>query len=775
MDQIKNSPIRRIAVIGTHLPRQCGIGTFTTDFCEAIAAQFPDADVFAVAINDTSDGYAYPSRVRFEIAEGDIESYRQAADFLNINAVDLVVLQHEYGIFGGPAGSYALELLSELRMPIVTVLHTVLREPDRNQRTVLSEIARLSDRLVVMSHHACDLLREVYQAPTEKIAYIPHGIPDVPFVDPNFYKDQFDAEGKVVLLTFGLLSANKGIEYVIAAMPTILKRYPNVLYMVLGATHPHVRRQDGEAYRLMLQRLAREKGVERNIVFYNQFVRLEELVKFIGATDLYITPYLNPEQIVSGTLAYTVGTGKAVISTPYLHAEELLGEGRGMLVPFRDSAAIAEQVIHLLDNDAERHAMRKRAYTLGRDMTWPQVAQQYLSLFRQILDERLLSSPAASAARREQRARGLPPINLGHLRRMTDSTGLLQHATFSIPNYREGYSTDDNARALIAAIFLEELEAETPEEARELAARYLAFLLYAFNEEAGRFRNMLSFDRHWLEEVGSEDSHGRALWSLGTVVGCSEDMGLASLANTLFARALPAVRTFTSPRAWAFALLGIHEYLKRFVGDRGTRQILEELAERLMRTYEEHSTADWLWFEDILAYDNATLPRALLVAGHDMKHAGYTEVAIAALTWLTKIQSGENGVFVPIGCHGFHRRGEGRARFDQQPVEAQATVAACLDAYRVTGDGRWRAHARDVFDWFIGHNDLRLSLVDPATGACYDGLQPSGVNQNQGAESTLAFLLSLLDHRLMEEELSGKEAAQEAVRLLAAKVAGSHA
>jgi glycosyltransferase involved in cell wall biosynthesis len=775
MNRVQMFQIGKIAVIGTYMPRQCGVATFTTDFCEALSAQYPDAAICAIPVNDTGEGYPYPSRVEFEIAERDIESYRQAADYLNINRVDLVVLQHEYGIFGGPSGSYILELLRELRMPIVSVLHTVLDKPDRNQRKVLDEVARLSDRLVVMSHHACDVLHDLYLVPREKVSYIPHGIPDVPFVDPNFYKDEFDAAGKVVLLTFGLLSPNKGIEHVIASMPTILKRYPDALYFVLGATHPHVRRREGEAYRLMLQRLAREHGVEHAVIFYNQFVRLEKLVEFIGATDIYITPYLNREQIVSGTLAYAVGTGKAVISTPYWHAEELLGEGRGVVIPFRDSAAIAEQVIWLLDHDAERHAMRKRGYELGREMTWSQVARRYMSLFDQVREQRLLVPQAGSVSRRLLRAHSLPPLSLSHLRRMTDDTGLLQHATFSVPNYGEGYSIDDNARGLIATVLLEELGLGSAEEVAALAGRYLAFIAHAFNGDAGRFHNLLSFDRRWLEDVGSEDSHGRTLWALGMVIGRSTDEGHVGLASLLFNRALLAVTEFTAPRAWSFALLGIHEYLKRFASDRGVQRARDDLADRLMQAFSVNSAQDWPWFEDILTYDNATLPRALLLAGADTNNAAYTEAGVTALAWLMELQFGEDGHFIPIGCHGFYRRGEERARFDQQPIEAYATIAACLAAFRETEDIHWHVQAQTVFDWFLGRNDLGISLVDPATGASYDGLQPDWVNQNQGAESTLAFLLALLEMRATEAELLAEKAAREAEQFVLAKEMSTHA
>lgn len=775
MDHPQTSPLRQIAVIGTYLPRRCGIATFTVDVCEALAQRLPDTNVFAIAINDGDENYAYPERVRFEIAEQDIASYRRAADFLNTNGVDMVILQHEYGIFGGPSGRHVLELMRETHAPIVTVLHTVLREPDETQRQVMDEIVQLSDRLVVMSHQARDFLHINYAAAVEKISYIPHGIPDVPFVDPNFYKDQFDAEGKVVILSFGLLSPNKGIEYAIAAMPAILERHPDVVYFVLGATHPHVLRTHGEAYRLELQRLARELKVERSVIFYDQFVPLEELVEWIGAADLYITPYLNPEQIVSGTLSYTVGAGKAVISTPYVHATELLGEGRGMLTPFRDSSAIAQQVIDSLDNGAARHAMRKRAYTLGRTMIWPRVAEEYERLLLQVLDENLLQPQSVHSRTGASRATELPPIRLDHLRRMTDGVGLVQHATFSVPNYHEGYSLDDNARGLLAAVLLDQLGAARSVIAGDLATRYLAFIAYAFNADAGRFRNMLSYDGRWLEDYGSEDSHGRALWSLGAVIGRSTHQGWVSLANTLFVQALPAALTCTAPRAWAFALLGIDEYLKRFGEDRGVQRARDELADRLMRQYEGASAADWPWFEDRLTYDNATLSRALLLAGVSMRRDDYIEAALTSLTWLAGVQSGEHGQFAPIGCLGFYHQGQARTRFDQQPIEAYATIAAYLDAFHATGDAQWRRQATRVFGWFLGDNDLGLALYDAQTGACCDGLQPDRVNQNQGAESTLAFLLASLELRLAEVEASANEARGEATRLLSAQstVAGS--
>lgn len=754
---LNHSAIKRIAFIGNYLPRQCGIATFTTDLCEAIAAEHSDTTCIAVPVNDIEGGYAYPARVRFELTEKDLESYRRAADFLNINSVDLVCLQFEYGIFGGRSGSHILALLRDLRVPIVTTLHTILREPDAHQRRVLIEVAGLSDRLVVMSKRGAEFLQEIYHISPDKIDLIPHGIPDLPFVDPSFHKDLFGVEGKIVLLSFGLLSANKGIENVISALPAILAKHPNVVYFIVGATHPHILRHEGETYRFSLQWLAQEKGVEGQVIFYNRFVSLEELVEFIGAADIYITPYLNPAQIVSGTLAYTVGAGKAVISTPYWHAEEMLAEERGALVPFRDPAALAEQVIDLLDNEARRHGMRKRAYLYGRDMIWPQVARRYMESFQRARAERRHFTPPGFVVKAlDKRPVELPPIKLDHLRRMTDDTGMFQHAIFTVPNYNEGYTIDDNARALTVSTLLEELGSE---ETADLMSRYFAFVWYAFNSKTGRFRNFMNYQRNWLEENGSDDSHGRALWALGTVLGRSNTPALQNMAGWVFEKASPAVLDTTSPRAWGFALIGINEYLQRFAGDRTIAQIREVLAGRLFELYRKNRVGAWRWYEESLTYCNAALPHALLMCGQGIPNNDMTEAGLESLNWLADVQRAEavGGHFVPIGSNGFYQRGGARARFDQQPVEAQAMVSACLEAHRLTGDKIWYKEARRAFDWFLGRNDLDLPIYDPTTGGCRDGLHPDRANQNQGAESSLAFLQAVLELRLAETTLASVE------------------
>jgi glycosyltransferase involved in cell wall biosynthesis len=743
----------RIAVVGNYLPRHCGIATFTTDLCDAIHSEYGAAELLALPVNDTDEGYTYPARVRFELSEDNLASYRQAADFLNFSRIDLVCLQHEYGIFGGRAGGHILELLRRLQMPVATTLHTVLRDPNPDQRAVMEEIAALSDRMIVMSRYSAEILQEVFHVPSDKIDLIPHGIPDLPFTDPNFYKDGYGTEGKDVLLTFGLLSPNKGIENVIQALPKILSHHSNVVYMVSGATHPHILRREGDKYRVYLQNLAKGLGVESKVIFRNRFVTPREMVELIGAADIYITPYKHKAQVVSGTLAYALSAGKAIISTPYLHAIELLDDERGTLVPFDDPEAIAAKTVELLGDNTARHAMRKRAYLYARDMVWNRIAQKYMKSFERIYNERLRNPRATFLAQNTEKTLDrLPSIKLDHLVRMTDQTGIVEHAIFVVPNYPEGYTTDDNARALIVAILLEEYEAGTPTTAADLASRYLAFLWLAFDPTTKRFRNCLSYERQWQEREGSEDSHGRALWGLGTVLGRSKNAGWRGAAGRMFELAVPAAIEFKSPRAWAFTLLGLQEYLDSFPADRAALSASEGLANRLLNSYRSHRSDDWKWFEDGLAYSNARLPQALIRAGMRVGHEEMVSAGLEALDWLVAIQRCEvKGHFVPIGSQGFYSMTTEKARFDQQPVEACAVVSACLQAYRATGKGRWRKAAWSAFNWFLGDNDLQIALYDPATGGCRDGLHADRANENQGAESTLSFLMALLELRKLEE------------------------
>jgi glycosyltransferase involved in cell wall biosynthesis len=746
--------IKKIAFVGDYLPRKCGIATFTSDMYRSIAGLCPEAECFVVPVNDRPEGYDYPPEVRFEIDEKDLDSYLRAADFLNFANTDIACLQHEYGIFGGPAGSHILGLVRDLRMPVVTTLHTVLREPSADQRRVLTQLAELSARVVVMTERAKVFLREIYAIPEAKIDLIAHGIPDTPFVDPNEFKDQFGVGGRRVALTFGLLSPNKGIEHMLRAVPEILAEFPDFVYIVLGATHPELVRQQGERYRLSLERLARDLGIKEHVIFYNRFVELAELTEFIRAADVYVTPYLNPAQITSGTLAYAFGCGKAVVSTPYWHAEELLADGRGVLVPFADSKALSEAIRGLFRDERRRLAMCREAYRLGREMIWARSAEHYMESFqraRAAIQDQPYRPLTVRTLAQQQAER--PGWRLDHLVRMTDGTGMFQHATYTIPNFAEGYCTDDNARALLLTVLLEDLGQDGPL-LRRIATTYAAFLQAAFDRSRRRFRNFLDFDRRWLEEVGSDDCQGRALWALGACVGRSKRPDLPSWAASHFELALPAVPEMTSPRAWAFALLGIHEYLRRFSGDRLTGQVRDALTARLVGLFDQTATSDWSWFEEVVSYDNARLPHALIASGHEGGDSRAVEVGLRALGWLVQVQRAPQGHFRAIGCNGFYRKGQEPARFDQQPIEASATVSACLEAYRVTQELSWLNEARSAFEWFLGRNDLGHELYDPATGGCCDGLQEDRVNRNQGAESTLSFLLALAEMNLLESSLA---------------------
>jgi glycosyltransferase involved in cell wall biosynthesis len=748
------SDIRKIAFLGDYLPRKCGIATFTNDLRCAVAAKFPAMQCLVVPVNDLAGGYDYPAEVRFEIAEQDLPSYLRAADFLNITDVDVVCVEHEFGIFGGPAGSHVLALLRELRMPIVTTLHTILREPNPEQRRVMRELVRLSTRLVVMAERGREFLLNVYQAPANKIDLIPHGIPDMPFADPNYFKDEFGVAGKHVLLTFGLLSPNKGIEFALRALPDIIRKFPNVVYIVLGQTHPNLLREQGEAHRLSLARLAKDLGVQKHVVFFNRFVELEELMRFIGAADIYLTPYLTEAQITSGTLAYAFGNGNAVVSTPYWHAAELLGGERGRLVPFRDAKAIAGAVVELLRDEPLRHSMRKNAYKVGRDMVWSRVAQLYVQSFEQARhDHSFVGRKSSPIKTLDEQPGQLPEMKLDHLFRMSDSTGIFQHASFTVPNFAEGYCTDDNARALVLALMLQKLGHGSPRLGAQ-AATYAAFLNHAFDRKRGRFRNFMSFDRHWLEEVGSEDCQGHALWALGLCVAQAGQGSFQMLAAELFEQALPVAAGFMSPRALAFTLIGIDEYLRRFSGDRRANQIRESLTAKLMQRHTDAATGEWQWFEEVVSYANAKLPHAMILNGRCMNNGTMLELGLKTLRWLIKIQTSDAGSFRPIGSNGFYPRGGERAIFDQQPIEAQVTISACIEAYQATGDIFWVTEARRAFEWFLGRNDLGLALYDSTTGGCRDGLHVDRLSQNQGAESTLAFLLALAEMQALQNTIT---------------------
>ncbi len=737
--------LQNIAFIGNYIPRQCGIATFTNDLLQAISNELRQSTCWAIAMNDKPQGYSYPKQVRFELNVNRLADYQLAAEFLNVNDIDVVCLQHEFGIYGGDYGSHILALLRNLHMPIVSTLHTLQPNPQPRIRKIIKTIDKVSDRLIVMSHHAKTLLKEIYKISAEKINVIHHGIPDVPFIDPNFFKDQFGVEGKNVILTFGLINPGKGIEIMINALPKIIQKHPDVIYIVLGATHPNIKKEQGELYRHSLQIRARELGVEDHIVFYNRFVELKELCEFLGTADIYVTPYLNKEQIVSGTLAYALGTGKAIISTPYWYAEEILADGKGIIVPFKDPDSMADQIVKLLDNEIERHTMRKKAYLFSRDMIWREVARNYIEIFAEVVEKRL-SRPKTIVRMKSLRSASfeMPQPKFDHLYRLTDDVGILQHANFIVPNRKHGYCTDDNARALIVILLAQDLSFED-DLLENLDCRYLSFLLHAFNDKNSRFRNFLGYDRKWLEDKGSEDCHGRAIWGLGITVALAKIKEFGDQALTIFNRAVSVLSDFNSPRALAFGLVGIHAYLARFGGDSKIKRFREKIANRLFDFYCSNASDEWLWIEDILTYDNGKIPQALVMSGQWLQRGDMVEAGLRSLEWLIKIQTNHKGQLTPIGNSGWHPRNGEKARFDQQPLEAQSILEACVEAFKITQDKKWIMEARRCIEWFLGRNDLNTPLYNYKTGGCYDAITSTGPNINQGAESTLAWLLSLLN------------------------------
>lgn len=733
----------KIGFIGNALPRCCGIATFTGDMRRAIQDARPSIQTGIIAMNDGENRYRYSAGVVRQIADGIPEDYVAAAAFLNRERYDVVSLQHEFGIFGGPAGAYILALLELLTMPVVTTFHTVLAEPSPAQREVVCRIGALSSKVVVMAKKGVELLVGVYGLQRDKIEFIAHGIPDVPFVAPDAAKAKLGFAGRKVILTFGLLSPNKGIETMIDALPQVLERCPSAVYVVLGATHPNLVRNQGEAYRVALGERARKLGVSDKVVFKNGFVDRDTLLSYISTCDVYVTPYLNAAQMTSGTLAYSFGLGRAVVSTPYWHAVELLADGGGVLVPFGDSAATGNAVATLLTDDGARDAMRARAYRASRSMVWARVAERYLAAF-----EDSLRPLRAKTDRHVPNgdALQLPSIRLDHFFAMCDDTGLFQHALYSIPDRAHGYCVDDNARALILAVDL--AKAGLPSASNVLADTFAAYLQHAWNPDLKRFRNFMGFDRQWRDTAGSEDSHGRALWALGVCASRDISAPRRAWAAALFAEALPAVADFVSPRAWSFALLGIAAICGDNCRADAFSQIRDVLAKRLSALFSAVETPAWRWFEAGLSYDNARLPQALIDAGRGTGNVAWIAQGVRALRWLATIQMAPNGYFRPVGTESFGELRRAPRVFDQQPLEAAASISAALSAWRATGDTEWLDMAKNAFLWFHGRNDLGADLVDPATGACRDGLHADRPNENRGGESAVSYLLAQVEMQL---------------------------
>ena len=729
-----NGPaLRHLALIGNFLPRKCGIATYTTDTYSALKARFPALQVDVYAMDDHPGLYAYPPEVTRAIAQHDRSAYLDAARAIEASGAQALWVQHEYGSYGGSAGELLIALLDRISIPVIATLHTVLENPNPDERRVMEALLRRATRVIVMAEKGRDILKRVHGVDDRKIATIPHGVPDRPLTDPAEHKPRFGWAGREVILTFGLLAPNKGIETMIAAMPEIVAKHPRALYVVLGATHPNLIAHEGEAYRDRLKALANEKGVGAQVQFIDAFVEHDELIDYLQAADIYATPYTNPAQITSGTLSYAVGVGKAVVSTPYVHATEILADGHGVLVDFGDAGGFAREIARLLTDGSARADLSARAYARGRTMLWSRLAETSIAEISGTLirKPRLLPKPTAELAM-------LRP-DIAAVERMSDATGMLQHSVFSIPDRRHGYCIDDNARALILMSQIEPLD---PAVRDKWTTIYSSFVQHAWNPEARRFRNFMNFDRSWCEEAGSEDSNGRTIWALGVTARDARAQKHRDWAVAMFDATASIMLELGSPRAHAFAMLGAAAMLGSRPGHALSRTILTRFGDELIALLDAARRPEWTWFEIVLAYDNARLPEALIRAGIALGRKDFVSVGLDTLDWIVSRQTSPDGRFRAVGTESFGREYAEPLPFDQQPLEAQATIDACVAAHEATGDKRWTEEAMRAYRWYLGANDLELPLATAQDGGCFDGLMPTGLNRNQGAESILALQLA---------------------------------
>lgn len=726
----------KLAYIGTYPPRECGIGTFTENLVKSINESPDTNEGIVIALSDHEEEYAYPKEVKMVIHQEQQTDYLEAANFINLSGTDLCVLEHEFGIYGGQSGVYILPLLHRLEIPLVVTLHTILETPSYNEKVILKEICNMATKVVVMSKKAVGFLSTIYGVPKEKIALIEHGVPDVHF-DAVQTKKEFKFENKKVLLTFGFIGRNKGIETVINALPKAIEKYPEIVYLVLGKTHPNVLRHSGEEYRTYLQLLVKNLHLSDHVVFLNEFIDEEGLFKYLAACDVYITPYINEAQITSGTLSYAMGAGCAIVSTPYWHAQELLEDGKGRLFGFKNPNQLADTLIDLFDHPLELVELQNKASEYGKKITWPKTGEKYIQLAKHILSE-----PPQPVIKKESiiDLLLLPSFSLVHLKRLTDDTGIIQHAKFGIPNLKEGYCLDDNARALLMAVMAHKQKKDVS--ALEFMPIYLSYIHYMQNKD-GSFRNFLSFNRNFLDEVGSEDSFGRTIWALGYLLGNAPNDAYYQTGKMMFFDAVPQFQRLKSIRSIANTMIGISYYLKSNPNDDDMTERLRSLAEKLVKHYEQNHTEEWHWFESLLAYDNGMLPLALLHAAQVLNDDRVTQIAMTTMDFLTE-HTLKDGYLSVIGNSDWYLKDGERSMFAQQPIDALAMVLMYHQAFLLTKDKEYLNKMFTSFMWFLGENDLRMSLYDFETKGCCDGFENYGVNRNQGAESLLAYLISHL-------------------------------
>lgn len=729
----------KIAFISTFPPRECGLATFNQNLIKALGYNLDDGDSVVIAMNDSDDheSYRYPDVVKFVIRQNVREDYSAAADFINSSDIDACIVQHEFGIYGGDSGLFVLPFLNQIEKPIISILHTILKSPTYLQKAIIKEVAKKSSKVIVMGKKAIGFLEDIYQIPTEKIQYIEHGVPDLeaPIVNPIQQLSEF--KDKKILLTFGLISRNKGLETVVKALPNIVQQHPDVVYVILGNTHPGVVKTSGEEYREYLRSLAEELNVAQHLVFMNSFVEEEELINYLTATEIYITPYFNEAQITSGTLSYAVGAGAAVLSTPYWHAQELLASERGRLFDFKDHVSLSNSVNELLDSPEKLSTIKNNAYQYGLQLRWPKIGKTYLSTI-----ERAIKHPDYSDKILRQIIDPgiMPEFKLDYIKRLTDDTGIFQHAKFGIPNRKEGYCVDDNSRAIIMALMAYEETSNT--EALDLLPTYLSFT-HHMQLEDGNFRNFMSFDRQYLDDKGTDDSFGRTIWALGYLIHAASNRSYIEFGRELFFKAIPHFKKLTHLRGICNTITGLSYYLKSHAYDEMVLSELKLLIDKLITAYHCTKGEDWHWFEDKMTYDNAIFPLALFHAAEITGNEEVTKIAQESLNYLEKLTFNLNSCN-PIGNDGWHHRGKVMPLYDQQAIEIMAMVLMYFQAFMVTSEPKYMNKMFTSYLWFLGENSLRIPLYDSETKGCADGLHREGVNRNQGAESTLAYLISHL-------------------------------
>ena len=734
----------KIAYVGTYPPRQCGIGTFTNNLIKAIVSNTKDKEVIkhtnVVALNSPGQEHEleYPEEVKFTIRQEHQRDYINAAKYINFSDSQACILNHEFGIFGGEDGLYILPMLHRLKVPLIVTFHTVLRDPSFVQKNIVQEIGRIAKKIIVMSHKAVDFLINIYDIPQERIALIEHGVPDYPGLTHEKVKKKYNFEDRKVILTFGLLSRNKGIETVINALTKVVDKHPEVLYIVLGKTHPAVMKHAGEEYRDYLNLLVKRSDLQNNVYFLKNFVSEDVLFEYLTACDIYVTPYLNEAQITSGTLSYAIGAGAAVLSTPYWHAEELLDGGRGRLFDFKNSDQLAEILNEILDNPKKLNELRGKAFEYGKKIRWPIIGKQYLDLISSLVKEsQVLVEPGKKLIIDTS---VIPKFRLDHVKRLTDVVGIVQHAKYGIPNLKEGYCLDDNARALLMALMSYRQNKDPL--ALEFIPIYLSYIHY-MQIPSGSFRNFMSFDRRFLDDEGSEDSFGRTVWALGYLMHRAPNNSYREFALELFGKSYGYFDKLSSIRGIANTIIGISYYLKSIPSDEGMLHKMRELTNKLVAVYKENGTDDWPWFENILAYDNAILPLSLFHSAEITGDESVKDVAKATTRFLEDVTL-DKGYLSIVGSNGWYPKGGEHAVFDQQAIDTMASVRLFFQAYKVTRDPDYVEKMFLSYLWFLGENELRMQLYDHETFGCCDGLQDSGVNRNQGAESTLAYLISHL-------------------------------